>query len=107
MPAIRLLKLSACVAGAGMLFACGSPQGAPGDAPAAEKADAPVAPPVAAPAPVPAPSTAPAQALPPIDTADAQQFVQGASTLAPLDFDRSGSTTVKGTVRGYDAPVYA
>ena len=65
--------------------------------------------PETAPAPSePAAAAAPAQAvLPPIDTVNAQQFVTNGGELTPLTFDRSGSTTVTGTVAGDKAPVYA
>ena len=81
------------LAGLALVAAC-----SPGEP---EKAQAPSEPAsVAAPAPAPAP-------LPPIDTANAQQFVTNGGELTPLTFDRSGSTTVTGTVAGDKAPVYA
>jgi hypothetical protein len=67
-----------------------------------EKAEAPAAPPAPPAAAAPA-----APALPPVDTANAQQFATNGGALTPLTFERSGSTTVTGSVVGDKAPVYA
>ena len=49
-----------------------------------------------------------AQALPAVDEAAARAFVrEEGSTLEVLTFDRVGSVTKEGTVKGYAAPVYA
>lgn len=55
-------------------------------------------------------STAPdaAETLPAVDEAAARAFVrEEGSTLEVLTFDRVGSVTKEGTVKGYAAPVYA
>lgn len=45
--------------------------------------------------------------LPAVDLESARRFVQEGGALQELAFDRSGSTTVQGAVKGRAAPVYA
>ncbi len=78
------------------LGACSPSQPAP--------ADQAAAPPAAV---AEAPASAQPPALPAADLENARQFVQEGDALEELTFDRSGSTTVKGTVKGDAAPVYA
>jgi len=88
----KLIAASSYIAGLAalaLLAAC-SPK-------APEKTEAPATPQVAA----------AAAALPAVDTANAQQFVGEGGALTPLTFDRSGTTTVTGSVVGDKAPVYA
>jgi hypothetical protein len=91
---IRLFT-TAVVSGAAVLAACQKPADPPANAPET----APTAPhETSAPQPKP---------LPPVDTVNAQQFVNGQSVLTPVVFDRTGSTTVEGVVAGDTAPIYA
>lgn len=61
-------------------------------------------------APPPAVPPAAATEMPPLPATDlegARQFVQEGGGLEEVTFDRTGSTTMKGTVKGDAAPVYA
>lgn len=80
------------------LYACSPSE------PAADKA---AAPPTAATEAPPAAAAAAPPPLPATDLENARQFVQEGDALEELTFDRSGSTTVKGIVKGDAAPVYA
>ncbi|MEG1451230.1 hypothetical protein [Brevundimonas sp.] len=54
-----------------------------------------------------APAQTAPEALPALETANAQQFVPEGGSLVPLELDSAGNITVTGTVTGYVAPVYA
>lgn len=85
---VRLFSLS-LLSGAMLLAGCGAPD--------AKKP--------ATPAPPPAAKVVPP--TPPVDAANARQFLTGDSTLVVIDFPRTGSLTMKGSVKGDAAPVYA
>ncbi|MFS0711995.1 hypothetical protein [Brevundimonas phoenicis] len=88
------------------LAACGDRPGAAPEAASEATPDLSGGPAAAPQAVSPAPDAA--QALPAVDEAAARAFVrEEGSTLEVLTFDRVGSVTKEGTVKGYAAPVYA
>lgn len=88
------------------LAACGDRPGAAPEAASEATSDLSGGPAAAPQAVSPAPDAA--QALPAVDEAAARAFVrEEGSTLEVLTFERVGSVTREGTVKGYAAPVYA
>nr|WP_312160594.1 hypothetical protein [Brevundimonas diminuta] len=88
------------------LAACGDRPGAAPEAASEATVDLSGGPAAAPQAVSPTPNAVPA--LPVVDEAAARAFVrEEGSTLEVLTFERAGSVTKEGTVKGYAAPVYA
>lgn len=99
--------LSGCLLSLSLaLAACGDRPGAAPEAATAATTDLSGGPAAAPQAVTAAPDAV--SPLPAVDEAAARAFVRDAgSTLEALSFERIGSVTKEGTVKGYAAPVYA